>query len=186
MEYNKPLLQTLIHLFEYYESLGKKTVDQLPDEGLFWKYNEESNSIAVIVKHLHGNMLSRWTDLLTTDGEKEWRHRDNEFTDSIRTRKELLEKYDHGWKTLFGTLASLSDDDLNRIIYIRNMGHTVLEAIHRQIAHYAYHIGQIVVLGKQIQNEKWQTLSIARNASKKYNEEKFSKDKTEKHFTDDL
>ncbi len=179
-------LQSLIQLFQYYRTLGQKTIDQLSDEPLFWQYNEESNSIAIIVKHLHGNMMSRWTDFLTTDGEKSWRDRDGEFEGTITTRDELLEKYNEGWNTLFNAIESLSEPDLNKIIYIRNMGHTVLEAMHRQLGHYAYHIGQIVFIGKQKQNEKWQTLSIDRNASKKYNAEKFSKEKGRRHFTEDL
>lgn len=180
------ILPSLIKLFEYYRSLGQKTIDQVPEQKLFWQYNDESNSIAIIIKHLHGNMLSRWTDFLQSDGEKEWRNRDGEFEGTITTRAELQLRYDEGWDCLFGAIKPLSKADLDRIVYIRNMGHTVVEAIHRQLGHYAYHIGQIVFIGKQIQDEKWESLSIPRNASKKYNEEKFAKDKSKKHFTEDL
>jgi hypothetical protein len=183
---NTNALTSLIKLFEYYRSLGQKTMDQVSDEGLFWQYNEESNSIAIIVKHLHGNMLSRWTDFLTTDGEKESRERDGEFEATIRTRHELQAKYDEGWNCVFHALRPLEEADLQKVVYIRNMGHTVLEAIHRQVAHYAYHVGQIVFIGKQLQDGKWQTLSIARHASKSYNAEKFSKEKSKRHFTEEL
>lgn len=179
-------LTSIIQLFEYYRSLGQKTINQVEDEGLFWQLNSESNSIAIIVKHLHGNMLSRWTDFLTTDGEKDSRDRDGEFERTITSRAELQQKYDDGWDCLFGAIRPLTIHDMESVIYIRNMGHTVIEALHRQLAHYAYHIGQIVFIGKQVQNEKWQTLSIARNASKEYNNDKFAKEKSRKHFTDDL
>ena len=180
------VLPSVIKLFEYYRSLGQKTIDQVSDEKLFWQYNEESNSIAIIVKHLHGNMLSRWTDFLNTDGEKAWRHRDGEFEGTIKTRDELQSLYDEGWNCMFDAIKPLVESDLNRIVYIRNMGHTVQEAIHRQLAHYAYHIGQIVFIGKQVQNTNWKSLSIPKNASKEYNDEKFSKGKSNKHFTEDL
>lgn len=172
--------------FLYYKSLGDKTFAQVADESLFWKYNEESNSIAIIVKHLHGNMLSRWTDFLTSDGEKEWRNRDSEFADDIKTKAELLTKWEAGWDCLFGAINPLTDQDLDRVIYIRNMGHTVAEAINRQLAHYAYHVGQIVFLGKMIQDEKWTSLSIPKGKSQNYNKEKFAKPKRKEHFTDDL
>src|ERR1043165_3370957 len=137
---NANYLQSAIKQFEYYKLLGEKTFNQLPDEKLFWQYNSESNSIATIVKHLWGNMLSRWTDFLTTDGEKEWRNRDAEFENDITTRQEMLDKWNAGWDCLFGALKSLTNDDLQKEVYIRNMGHTVADAIHRQLAHYSYHI----------------------------------------------
>lgn len=170
--------------FEYYKMLGEKTFSQLPDDKLFWQYNEKSNSIATIVKHLWGNMLSRWTDFLTTDGEKEWRDRDAEFENDITTRQELLDKWNAGWACLFKALNSLSTDDLSTEIYIRNQGHTVTEAINRQLAHYPYHIGQIVFIGKMA-SEKWSSLSIPKGDSKNYNTDKFSKPKQKGHFTDE-
>ncbi len=171
--------------FEYYKMLGKKTFDQLSDEQLFWKYNEESNSIATIVKHLWGNMLSRWTDFLTTDGEKEWRERESEFINDIKDRTELLNKWNEGWDCLFNALNSLHEKDLEQIVYIRNLGHTVAEAINRQLAHYPYHVGQIFFIGKMLIGENWKSLSIPKGDSKKYNEEKFSQPKRKEHFADE-
>ena len=182
---NTPL-SSFVNLFEYYRSLGQKTIDQVPDKGLFWQYDDESNSMAIIVKHLHGNMMSRWTNFLTEDGEKEWRDRDGEFEGTLHTRDDVNKKYNEGWDCVMKAVGALTEKDLQKIIYIRNMGHTVVEAIHRQLAHYAYHIGQLVYIGKMVQNEKWKTLSIARNASKSYNKDKFSKEKSRKYFTEDL
>lgn len=164
--------------FGYYKLLGEKTFSQLTDEQLFIEANSESNSIATIVKHLRGNMLSRWTDFLTTDGEKEWRKRDEEFENDISTREELLQKWQEGWSCLFKALDSISDDDLSRVIYIRNQGHTILEAINRQLSHYPYHIGQIVFIGKMLNDKNWNSLSIPKGGSKEYNRDKFSKPKT--------
>ncbi len=171
--------------FEYYKLLGDKTFAQLSDEQLYWQYNADSNSVAIIVKHLWGNMLSRWTDFLTTDGEKEWRNRDAEFETEDKTRAALLAKWNEGWSCLFNALNQLSEADLEKIIYIRNQGHTVMEAINRQLAHYPYHVGQIVFLGKMLCGEKWQSLSIPKGNSASYNAEKFSQEKSKQHFTDE-
>lgn len=179
-------LDSTIKQFEYYKMLGDKTFEQLTDDQLFWQYNAESNSIAIIVKHLWGNMLSRWTDFLTTDGEKEWRNRDAEFENDIATRAELLEKWNEGWACLFTALKGLRPEDLDRIIYIRNQGHTVMEAINRQLAHYPYHIGQIVFLGKMLCGTNWKSLSIPRGNSNQFNAEKFAQEKTKAHFTDEF
>lgn len=178
-------LESVIKQFEYYKILGEKTFSQLTDEQLLMQLNEESNSIATIVKHLWGNMLSRWTDFMTSDGEKEWRNRDSEFENNILTRSELLAKWNEGWDCLFAALNSISDEDLSKIIFIRNQGHTVLEAINRQLAHYPYHIGQIVLLGKYFCNNKWNTLSIPKGGSNEFNKDKFSKEKSNTHFTDE-
>jgi hypothetical protein len=179
---NANYLESAIKQFEYYKLLGEKTFNQLPDEKLFWQYNSESNSIATIVKHLWGNMLSRWTDFLTTDGEKEWRNRDAEFENDITTREELLEKWNQGWSVFLNTLNSLTAEDLDKIIYIRNQGHTVMEAINRQLAHYPYHVGQIVFIGKMA-SQNWQSLSIPKGNSQQYNANKFSQPKHREHFT---
>lgn len=179
-------LESVRKQFEYYKMLGEKTFDQLTDDQLFWKYNEESNSIATIVKHLWGNMLSRWTDFLTTDGEKEWREREAEFDNDIQDRAELMTKWNEGWDRLFEALSLLNKDNFSTTIYIRNQGHTITEAINRQFAHYSYHIGQIVFIGKMLRDDKWISLSISRGKSKNYNEEKFSKPKRKEHFTDDF
>ena len=171
--------------FEYCKYLGDKTFSQIPEEKLFWKYNEESNSIATIVKHLSGNMISRWTDFLTTDGEKDWRIRESEFDNEISSKKELLDTWEKGWDCFFTALESLTQEDLSKEIFIRNMGHSVSEAINRQLSHYPYHIGQIVFIGKMITNQDWESLSIPRGDSEKYNQEKFSKPKRKEHFTDE-
>jgi hypothetical protein len=160
--------------FEYYQMLGEKTFLQLKDEDLFWQYNEDSNSIATIVKHLCGNMLSRWTDFLTSDGEKAFRNRDAEFENDLSTRVQLLQKWNEGWACLFNAINALTPEDLDKMVYIRNQGHTVLEAINRQLAHYSYHIGQIVFLGKMLAENNWTSLSIPKGNSQAYNNEKFS------------
>ena len=180
------ILQNIKNQFLYYKLLGEKTFTQLEDNKLFWKPSSESNSIAVIVNHIAGNMLSRWTDFLTTDGEKEWRNRDQEFEDVLKSKDEVIEFWEKGWKCFLSVFDELDDDkDLNQIIYIRNQGHTVLEALQRQLAHYPYHIGQIVMLGKMIKNDEWKSLSIAKNQSSSYNQEKFSKEKSNIHFTEE-
>lgn len=172
--------------FEFYKMLGEKTMLQLKEEQFFWQYNENSNSIGTIVKHLWGNMLSRWTNFLTTDGEKEFRDRDAEFENDIQSRAELMEKWEEGWTCLFNAIKDLKPEDLDKIVYIRNQGHTVTEAINRQLAHYPYHIGQIVFIGKMLTDKEWNSLSIPRGDSKKYNKEKFSTPKEKKHFTDEF
>lgn len=179
-------LESSIKQFEYYKSLGDKTFDQLTFEELQNEFTKDSNSIAIIVKHIVGNMLSRWTNFLTEDGEKEWRMRDEEFMDSFHTKEELLSTWNKGWDCLFNAIKPLKTEDLERIIYIRNQGHTVVEAINRQMMHYAYHVGQIVFLGKLTKGNNWQSLSIPKGKSKDYNQEKFAKDKSKRHFTEDL
>ncbi|MFC0515034.1 DUF1572 family protein [Mucilaginibacter angelicae] len=171
--------------FAYYKSLGEKTFEQLTDEQLCWQYNPESNSVAMIVNHLSGNMISRWTDIFTTDGEKPNRNREAEFAPSNLTRQTVLATWELGWKCLFDTLDGLTGDDLSKIIYIRNQGHTVMEAINRQLAHYPYHVGQIVFLGKMLCDESWASLSIPRGKSENYNADKFAKEKRKVHFTDE-
>nr|WP_321234270.1 DUF1572 family protein [uncultured Psychroserpens sp.] len=172
--------------FEYYKSLGDKTIVQLSLDELKHEFAEDSNSIAIIMKHIVGNMLSRWTNFLTEDGEKEWRNRDNEFEDTFQNREELIAYWNKGWDCLFNAIRPLTSENLEHIIYIRNQGHTVTEAINRQLAHYAYHIGQLVFLGKLTKGENWKSLSIPKGKSTTYNQEKFSKEKARRHFTDDL
>jgi Protein of unknown function (DUF1572) len=171
---HKAYLESVKKQFAYYKLLGDKTMAQVPVEKLHWQYNEESNSIATIVKHLNGNMMSRWTDFFTSDGEKEWRQRDGEFENDINRKEIILEIWNEGWECLFKALTSLRKQDLSKIIYIRNEGHTVTEAINRQLAHYPYHVGQIVFLGKMICGDKWISLSIPKNNSKTYNAIKFA------------
>lgn len=171
--------------FLYYKMLGEKTFEQLEDEQLFYEFNENSNDIAVIVKHLSGNMLSRWTDFLTTDGEKEWRKRDTEFDPTITTREELLSVWNKGWHCFLTALNTLEPEQLLQIIYIRNEALTVMEAINRQFAHYSYHVGQLVFIGKLLKTSEWTSLSIPKNKSTIYNADKFSKEKIIKNFTDE-
>lgn len=170
--------------FAYYKQLGEKTFAQLSDEELFWQPNADTNSVATIVKHLWGNMRSRWTDFLTTDGEKEWRDREAEFDNDISSRDAMLTKWEEGWACLFRALDSVTDTDLERIIHIRNEGHTILEAINRQLAHYPYHMGQIVHIGKLLRGDAWKSLSIPRGGSAAFNADKFSKPEHRGHFTD--
>lgn len=179
-------IPSVIKQFEYNKSLGDKTFNQLTKEQLFWQFNDESNSVATLVKHISGNMLSRWTNFLTEDGEKPWRKRDEEFINSYTTKKEMINEWEKGWKCLFENLHEITPENSDKIVYIRNEGHTITEAINRQLCHYSYHIGQIVMLGKMTKNTDWQTVSIAKNASKSYNEEKFSQNKERKHFIDGL
>ena len=172
--------------FNYYKQLGEKTTDQLSEEQIFRQPNEASNSIAVIIKHLSGNMLSRWTDFLDSDGEKEWRNRDDEFEPTDTTKAQVMERWEKGWHCLFTALDTISAQDLEKVIYIRNMGHSVIEAINRQLCHYAYHIGQIVFMGKMMMSDDWKSLSVPKGKSMAYNAEKFGKQKRREHFTDDL
>lgn len=163
-------LESVIKRFLVYKALGDKTMEQLDEENLFWQYNDASNSIAIIVQHLWGNMLSRWTNFLTEDGEKEWRERDAEFEKVIHTKEELIIKWDEGWDCLFAALKSLTDNDLNKTIYIRKEPLTVIDAINRQLAHYSYHVGQVVYIGKMQLNDRWISLSIPKGNSKEYND----------------
>lgn len=176
-------LKNTISVFEYYKSLGEKALAQINDESLFRMPDEKSNSISVIVKHLHGNMLSRWTDFLTTDGEKEWRDRDSEFEETIETRDEVMKQWNEGWACVFNALNTLQPEDFDKTVYIRNMGQTVLEAIMRQMAHYAYHIGQIVYLARLFNEGDWKTLTIPKGGSAAYNKEKKAPGKRIEHFT---
>ena len=160
-------------------------MEQLEPEQFFVSVNEDTNSIAVIVKHLSGNMLSRWTDFLTTDGEKETRNRDGEFENDLQTKEEVFSVWNAGWDCFLGALDSLQPEQLSEIIYIRNEGHTVIEAINRQLAHYPYHVGQIVFYAKQLKKAEWNSLSIPKNKSNTYNADKFAQEKTIKNFTEE-
>lgn len=185
MEANESYLESVKKQFLYYKMLGEKAIAQLQPEQLFISVNEDTNSIATIIKHISGNMLSRWTDFLTSDGEKEWRNRDAEFENDLRSKEEVLVVWNKGWDCFENALNGLKPKQLSDIIYIRNEGHTVIEAINRQLAHYPYHIGQIVFYAKQLKNGSWDSLSIPKNKSGNYNAEKFAKEKEIKNFTDD-
>ena len=163
----KVFLESATKRLSYYKELGDKTFTVLNTNDFHFTPNEESNSIAVIIQHVSGNMLSRWTDFLTTDGEKEWRHRDTEFeSDSYRiketSKEQLIELWETGWKCCFDAIESLTEDDLLKTIYIRGEGLSVVDAINRQLAHYPYHVGQIIYVAKMIKDKKWESLSIPR------------------------
>jgi hypothetical protein len=164
-------LQSAIKRFKEYQTLGEKTFAQLSDEEMHFAPNEASNSIAVIIQHLQGNMLSRWTNFLTEDGEKPWRNRDDEFEMHRFTKAELLEKWNEGWKVFLDTLESLKEGDLSKNITIRSQPLNVVDAINRQLAHYSYHVGQIVYLGRWIRKEEWKSLSIPKGNSQAFNEQ---------------
>ena len=158
--------------FKQYKILAEKAIDQVPDEKIYWQYNQETNSIAIIVKHLAGNMLSRFTDFYNSDGEKKWRDRDAEFENEKLSRERLKALWDKGWDCLFQVLNGLSTADLSKIVIIRNEEHTVVEAINRQLTHYASHIGQIIFIAKMILDNQWRTLTIPKNASREFNAKK--------------
>lgn len=158
--------------FTYYRGLGERAMAQLAEADLFREPSPGNNSIAIIVKHLHGNMLSRWTDFLTTDGEKDWRDRDGEFENDMTDRVWLMRRWDEGWDRLLGAIAPLSPEDLERIVHIRTEPHTVAQAIVRQLAHVPYHIGQIVLLAKLFKGEGFTSLSIPKGGSKAFNQAK--------------
>lgn len=179
-------IHSVIKQFEYYKILGDKTFARIDEEYLFWQYNDQSNSISITVNHLWGNMMSRWTDFLTTDGEKEWRNRDLEFESTIKTKKDLILKWEEGWKCLFEALNSINKDNFKTEIFIRNQSHTIIDAVNRQMMHYAYHIGQIVYVGRMIKGDNWTSLSIPKGKSKEFNQDKFSKGKHHGHYTDEI
>lgn len=175
-EFGKVYLETVIKRFAYYKDLADKTFAQLAEKDFHFQPNEASNSIAVIIRHMSGNMLSRWTNFLTEDGEKEWRNRDTEFENNpVTPAKELLEKWNMGWDCLFSSLRTLSPDDLLKTVYIRQEAHTVTDAINRQLAHYPYHVGQIVYLGRLIKEGEWKSLSIPKGQSDAFNQSMFGK-----------
>jgi hypothetical protein len=152
-----------------YKSLAERAMEQVTDEQLCAALDEEANSIAIIVKHMAGNMRSRWTDFLTTDGEKPKRDRDGEFEDPPATREKLLGEWEDGWASLFKPIEALSDADLGRTVTIRGEPHSVMQAINRQVAHYAHHVGQIVLLAKHLTHDRWKSLSVPRNRSAEFN-----------------
>jgi hypothetical protein len=179
-------LTSTIKLFKYYRKLGEGAIAQLDDADILKRPNEASNNIALIVHHLSGNMLSRWTDFLTSDGEKSWRDREAEFEVEYSDKKTMMDAWDKGWNVLLNTLESLKPEDLSKLIYIRNEGQTVMEAIQRQLAHYPSHVGQIIFQAKAIKSDDFKSLSIPKGTSKDYNKAKFGEEKGRRHFTDGL
>ena len=172
--------------FAYYRLIAEQSIAQISENLLFDQPSEESNSIAVIMKHMAGNMLSRWTDVFESDGEKSWRNREEEFINTFSSKEDLLAYWNSGWDRLENTLEDLTEEDLDTIVYIRNMGCTLHDAILRQISHYAYHVGQIVFASKLLKVSGFQSLSIPRGASKSYNNARFAREKKIKHFADDV
>jgi hypothetical protein len=161
-------LEDSLALFRNYKKLAERAMEQVTEQQLFIAIDEEANSIAIIVKHMAGNMRSRWTDFLTTDGEKPDRNRDSEFIEPPATRTALMEVWENGWSHVFQALEPLTDTDLSRTVTIRGEPHSVMQAINRQIAHYAHHVGQIVLLAKHFAHDRWESLSIPRNRSAEF------------------
>lgn len=168
-------LESALFEFGRYKSLGDKTFAQLNDEDILWQYADTDNSISQIVKHLSGNLLSRWTNFLAEDGEKAWGDRDKEFENPFTAKTKMLAAWEKGWQCLVNALALVNENNFDSIIKIRNEEHTILEAINRQLAHYAKHVGQIVLLGKMIKGENWVSLSIPKGKSQIFNKEMFKK-----------
>ncbi|HRN55759.1 MAG TPA: DUF1572 family protein [Agriterribacter sp.] len=162
-------LQSAIRRVKYYKQLGERTFNQLEDKDFYFQPNGISNSLAVIIQHMSGNMLSRWTHFLSEDGEKSWRNRDTEFEDAHYSRLELMERWEKGWSCFISALESLKDQDLLKTVHIRKEPLLVIDAINRQLAHYPYHAGQIIYIGKMIKGAGWESLSIEKNRSEDYN-----------------
>jgi hypothetical protein len=169
LQFTTSYLEDSLTLFRHYKKLAERAMEQVTDEQLITVLDDEMNSIALIVKHLAGNMKSRWTDFLTADGEKPDRNRDSEFVEPPLGREALMELWEQGWNYVFTALGPLSDADLGRTITIRGEGHSVMQAINRQLAHYTYHCGQIVLLAKHLQHDKWKSLTVPRNRSAEFN-----------------
>jgi hypothetical protein len=169
LEFTTSYVDDAIGVLRYYKKLAERAMEQVTDEQLFAVLDHEANSIAIVVKHMIGNMRSRWTDFLTTDGEKPNRNRDAEFIDPPSTRMALLEEWEYGWALVFEALESLTEADLVRRVTIRGEVHSAMQAINRQLAHYPYHVGQIVLLAKHFACDRWQSLSVPRNKSAEFN-----------------
>ena len=169
LEFTTSYLKDSLALFRYYKALAERAMTQVSDDQLFAELDPEANSIAIVVKHMAGNMRSRWRDFLTSDGEKPDRHRDSEFVEPPATREALMLLWEDGWRYVFEALEPLSESDLGRTVTIRGEAHSVMQAINRQVAHYAHHIGQIVLLAKHFGHDHWKSLSIPRNRSAEFN-----------------
>jgi hypothetical protein len=169
MSFASEYINCTIKRLKYYKQLGDKTFEQLSEADFLYQPNPPSNSIAVIIQHLHGNMLSRWTNFLTEDGEKEWRQRDAEFGVHAHSKATLTDLWEKGWACFLGALGSLTEEDLLKTIYIRKEPLIVIDAINRQLAHYPYHVGQIVYIGRMLKDQQWKSLSIEPGRSAEYN-----------------
>jgi len=159
-----------VESFRNYKKMAERAIEQVKDDEFFRAIDDEANSIAVVVKHIAGNLVSRWSDFLTTDGEKPTRDRDTEFEIIDDSRESLMEFWARGWQTLFDNIEPLTLEDFSKTITIRGQAHTIVEAINRQLSHYAYHIGQIVLLAKHFKSSEWKTLSIPKNRSAEFNQ----------------
>jgi len=169
LKFTTSYVEDALAVFRQYKLLGERAMQQVSDEQLFQSLDDESNSIAIIVKHITGNMRSRWTDFLTTDGEKPTRNRDSEFVDPASTRDALMQDWEDGWARVFAAIEPLTDADLSRTVTIRGEAHSVMQAINRQLSHYPMHVGQIILLAKHYAGGQWQTLSVPRNRSAEFN-----------------
>ncbi|MGD0736923.1 MAG: DUF1572 domain-containing protein [Terracidiphilus sp.] len=169
LEFTTSYIEDALAVFRHYKKLADRAIEQVTDEQLFAALDQEANSIAIVVKHMTGNMRSRWSNFLTTDGEKPSRNRDMEFIDPPATREALLAAWEEGWAEMFHALEPLTDADLGRTVTIRGEAHSVMQAINRQLAHYPYHVGQIVLLAKHFACDHWQSLSVPRNKSAEFN-----------------
>lgn len=180
LQFTTSYVEDSIAIFRYYKKLTERAIAQVPDEHLATVLDPEMNSIAVIVKHMAGNMLSRWTDFLTSDGEKPNRNRDTEFIDPPTTRDALFAMWNEGWECMFNALAPLSQQDLGREVKIRGEVHSVMQAINRQMAHYSYHCGQIVMLAKHFSSANWQSLTVPRGKSEEFNRRVLSREASQR------
>jgi len=180
LKFTTSYLEDSVALLRYYKKLAERAMEQVTDEQLFATLDEEANSIAIVAKHMAGNMRSRWIDFLTTDGEKPNRDRDTEFVDPPATREALLAAWEDGWNRVFRALEPLSDVDLGRTVTIRGEAHSVMQAVNRQVAHYAHHVGQIVLLAKHFAHKRWQSLSVPRNRSAEFNRQVTSGEKSQR------
>ena len=173
MGFQENYLKSVLFEFQRYKSMGDKTFAQISDNDIHWKYAETDNSIAIIVKHMVGNMMSRWTNFLTEDGEKSWRERDLEFEEPYVSKAEMIASWEKGWKCLFDALSQIEGTNFQKKVTIRGEEHTIVEAINRQLAHYANHVGQIIFIGRMIKGSEWTPLSIPKGASKAFNKKMF-------------
>ncbi len=169
LQFTTSYIEDSVLLFRYYKKLADRALAQVNDEQLYALLDEDANSIAVVMKHMAGNMKSRWTDFLSSDGEKSWRNRDTEFEQPPATRQALLERWEEGWACLFAAIESLTDEDRGRAVTIRGEAHSVMQAVNRQVAHYSYHCGQIVLLAKHFQHAHWKSLSVPKGKSAEFN-----------------
>ncbi len=180
LQFTTSYLEDCLAVFRQYKGLAERAMEQTTDEKLLATLDPETNSIAIIVKHLAGNMRSRWTDFLTTDGEKPDRRRDVEFIEPPPTRRDLMDGWEDGWKRLFETLESLSEEDLKRTITIRGEAHSVMQAVNRQVAHYSLHVGQIVMLAKHFAGNEWKPVSVPRGQSAEFNRQVASGERSQR------